>query len=86
MKNRSDRTAAYRLRGILRENPDGVAVPVLQGMLGLKRENSVYAALHSMPDAYIDRWEAVMANGRLATYRQVWCVVPVPAHCPRPGK
>lgn len=86
MRNMSERSFPAKLRVILREKPDGVAVPTLCEMLQAKNDKTVYAALHRMPDAYIDRWETVMRDGRVAAYRQVWCVVPVPENCPRPGK
>lgn len=34
----------------------------------------------AMPDAYIDRWEAVPRR----QYAAVWCVVVPPEDCPRP--
>lgn len=42
--------------------------------------SAVIKTLNCMPDAYIDRWQP--AGPR--RFAAVWCVVDVPAHCPRP--
>jgi hypothetical protein len=64
------------VRVLLRANPDGMTAAQMRVALdGLQK--SIVAALHRMPDAYIDRWDAHCA---------VWCVVVPPEHCPRPRK
>ena len=42
--------------------------------------SAVIKSLNCMPDAYIDRWQRAGAR----RFAAVWCVVDVPAHCPRP--
>lgn len=86
MRTPSDRSYPARLRRLLRDEPDGLAVAALCDALDAKHDKTIYDALHRMPDAYIDRWEPVLTGGRLAGYRQVWRVVDVPPHTPRPGK
>lgn len=76
---RTPSATAYpaRLRKLLRAHPDGLTVASLCAKLNVDRgSKTVYAALHRMPDAYIDRWSP----------SAVWCVVEVPPHTPRPSK
>lgn len=87
MRTPSDRAYPARIRQILRAHPDGLAIPPLCAKLQVdRRSKTVYDALHRMPDAYIDRWEAFATDGRHGGHRAVWRVVEVPAHCPRPEK
>lgn len=78
MNRRTADAYPARLRELLRSNPDGMTTGEMQQALG-GLQKSVAAALHRMPDAYIDRWQ----TGPL---RPVWCVVVPPEHCPRPEK
>lgn len=88
MRTPSDRTYPVRLRKILRAHNNGLSVAEICAALNVERgSKTVYAALHRMSDAYIDRWEpSCTSTGRNRMYRAVWCVVEVPEHCPRPGK
>jgi len=67
------------VREWLRDQPDGASVSELMQVLGRDRA-TIAKELEIMPDAYIDRWRAVRAGD----YEAVWCVVPVPEHCPHP--
>jgi hypothetical protein len=47
----------------------------------VKRDKAnIKKIIRAMPDAYIDRWEAVPRK----QYAAVWCVVVPPEDCPRP--
>lgn len=77
MRTPSANAYPARLRKLLRANPDGMTVGDLCAAIGCERGNkTVYAALHRMPDAYIDRWNR----------SAIWCVVVPPEHCPRPTR
>jgi len=77
MNKRTADAYPARLRELLRANPDGMTVLQMRVALsGLHK--SIAAALHRMPDAYIDRWQSPV--------RPVWCVVVPPENCPRPRK
>lgn len=69
-----------RMRAVLRSHPDGLTVMALADMVGGERKN-VHKRLHTMPDTFIDRWEAVRG-----TYRAIWCIVTPPDHCPHPKR
>ena len=71
-----------RLRELLRQHPDGLAVLEMSERLELPT-NSVLASLKCMPDAYIDRW---FTAGRKKYYSAVWCVVVPPENCPKPKR
>jgi hypothetical protein len=48
----------------------------------LDREpGSIRKLLHTMPDAYIDRWTRFGGMGR---HIAIWCVVVPPENCPSP--
>jgi hypothetical protein len=68
------------IREALLADPDGVIVRRLAERINKPRQ-VIQRALHLMADAYIDRWEP--ATGPFG-YAAVWCVVEVPADCPRP--
>lgn len=68
------------VRNFLKESPDGARVQSIA--LALRRsEKSVRATLYTIPDAYIDRWDN---SRRDKGYDDIWCLAPVPAHCPKP--
>lgn len=67
------------IRAALRTRDDGATLSEMERALGIAQP-SLRRALDAMPDAYIDRWYPV-GKGQFAA---VWCVVPVPEHCPRP--
>lgn len=67
------------IRAALRTRDDGATLSELERALNIA-QSSLYRALNAMPDAYVDRWSPV-GPGQFAA---VWCVVPVPEHCPRP--
>lgn len=67
------------LRARLRACDDGATVRELTDATGIAR-SAICRALQAMPDAYIDRWQPLKSG----TVAAVWCVVPVPEHCPRP--
>lgn len=70
-----------KMRKLLREEPDGMTLKELCGMLQAPYD-SLYDAIYKMPDAYIDRWTE--AN-QYVNSESIWCVVIPPAHCPRPN-
>ena len=71
---------APALRILLRQYPDGLSIAELEAATGYLN-GSITTALHSMPDAYIDRW---LTRGVQGPPRAVWCIVYVPEDCPRP--
>jgi hypothetical protein len=73
-----------QIRKLLRES-DGMTATALCATLDTTKDKhqfkkAVSAALHKMPDAYIDRW--VPAHNNL--WAAVWCVVVPPEDCPKP--
>ena len=67
------------IRALLRANSDGMTIE--QIVWAVKRDKAnVKKNVRSMPDAYIDRWEAAPRK----QYAAVWCVVVPPENCPRP--
>ena len=67
------------IRALLRANSDGMTLE--QIVWAVKRDKAnVKKNVRAMPDAYIDRWEAVPRR----QYAAVWCVVVPPEDCPRP--
>jgi hypothetical protein len=67
------------IRALLRANSDGMTIE--QIVWAVKRDKAnVKKNVRAMPDAYIDRWEAVPRK----QYAAVWCVVVPPEDCPRP--
>ena len=67
------------IRALLRANSDGMTLE--QIVWAVKRDKAnVKKNVRAMPDAYIDRWEAVPRK----QYAAVWCVVVPPEDCPRP--
>ena len=70
------------IRSYLRNNEDGATIAELsQECNALK--NSIYVALKSMPDAYIDRWTEAEQQ---RPYEAIWCVVNPPEDCPYPER
>lgn len=67
------------IRELLRNAEDGLCTSDIAKSVGID-SSSARAALLTMPDAYIDRWDN-KARGPLAA---VWCVVIPPEHCPKP--
>lgn len=72
--------ASTRIRTLLRENDTGLPIADICEALDMRDEN-VRAALSTMPDVYIDRWEKVSSHGPLSA---IWRAVFVPANAPRP--
>jgi len=67
------------IRALLRANSDGMTIE--QIVWAVKRDKAnVKKNVRAMPDAYIDRWEAVPRK----QYAAVWCVVVPPEDCPKP--
>ena len=67
------------IRALLRANSDGMTLE--QIVWAVKRDKAnVKKNVRAMPDAYIDRWEAVPRK----QYAAVWCVVVPPEDCPKP--
>jgi len=67
------------IRALLRANSDGMTLE--QIVWAVKRDKAnIKKIIRAMPDAYIDRWEAVPRK----QYAAVWCVVVPPEDCPRP--
>ena len=68
-----------QIRALLRTHSDGMTLE--QIVWAVKRDKAnVKKNVRAMPDAYIDRWEAVPRK----QYAAVWCVVVPPEDCPRP--
>ena len=68
-----------QIRALLRASSDGMTIE--QIVWAVKRDKAnVKKDVHAMPDAYIDRWEAVPRR----QYAAVWCVVVPPENCPKP--
>ena len=68
-----------QIRALLREHSDGMTLE--QIVWAVKRDKAnVKKNVRAMPDAYIDRWEAVPRK----QYAAVWCVVVPPEDCPKP--
>lgn len=71
------------IRELLRAHPDGLTTTEIALLVPALRDNKAAAkALHTMPDAYIDRW--YLRPGSRAQYTAVWCVVVPPPNCPYP--
>jgi len=70
------------VRAALKAHPDGLTTTQLHQMIKAP-EGRMRAVLHSMPDAYIDRWQY---RGTQRYLSAVWCVVNVPENCPKPEK
>jgi len=67
------------IRALLRASSDGMTIE--QIVWAVKRDKAnVKKNVRAMPDAYIDRWEAVPRR----QYAAVWCVVVPPEDCPKP--
>jgi len=73
---------AATVRATLRFHPDGLTLLEIAHFAGVPYR-AVHRAILKMPDTYIDRWQSPVGKHR---YQAVWCVVPVPANCPRPNK
>jgi len=70
------------IRALLREHSDGLSVRGICLQTGID-DRVVRACLKKMADAYIDRW----VIGRMRRpHEAIWCVVEVPANCPKPTK
>ena len=68
-----------RVRGLLRDHPDGLSAHQIAEVTGIHVSN-VRTALRAMPDVYVDRWEP----GKRGQFVKVWCAVYVPPPCPHP--
>lgn len=77
------RVGHNEVRAKLKEAADGLTVNQIAAITGLEA-SGVRDMLKRMPDTYIDRWE-LTSTGRGGAPAAVWCVVDVPADCPRPG-
>lgn len=67
------------VREVLLANPDGLTAKEIADLIGAKHLPAIYKRLRSMPDAYIDRWDAADAG-----WVSVWQVVKVPPNRERP--
>lgn len=68
-----------QIRALLRTHSDGMTLE--QIVWAVKRDKAnIKKIIRAMPDAYIDRWEAVPRK----QYAAVWCVVVPPEDCPKP--
>lgn len=74
-------TKRAEIRQLLRSHEDGLTVKQIAELISVEPSNAT-AMVQKMPDAYIDRW----VKPRRGPFTAVWCVVDVPAHCPRPTK
>jgi hypothetical protein len=72
--------ATHAVRKLLRDNPDGMDVGTIANNLD-REPGSIRKLLHTMPDAYIDRWTRFGGMGR---HIAIWCVVVPPENCPSP--
>jgi hypothetical protein len=72
--------ATHAVRELLRANPDGMDVGTIANHLD-REPGNIRKLLHTMPDAYIDRWTRFGGIGR---HSAIWCVVVPPENCPRP--
>ena len=72
------------IRKLMREQEslDGYTTNEVVSLLKAPKK-SIYAALRSMPDTYIDRWVVIGRRKRLSS---VWCVVVPPENCPKPER
>lgn len=67
-----------KIRALLNQHSDGLTAPEL-GKLMDKRPTLVRTSLQTMPDAYIDRWQA----GR-TKWIAVWCLHSPPPNAQKP--
>jgi hypothetical protein len=72
--------ATHAVRQLLRDNPDGMDVGTIANNLD-REPGNIRKLLHTMPDAYIDRWTRFGGMGR---HIAIWCVVVPPENCPSP--
>jgi hypothetical protein len=72
------RPMSMNIRIVLEKYPDGLTVPQI-GKVLKKRPSLVRQSIQTMPDAYIDRWEAGASK-----WVSVWCLNPRPPHAPMP--
>ena len=68
-----------QIRALLREHSDGMTLEQIVWVMKRDKAN-IKKIIRAMPDAYIDRWEAVPRR----QYAAVWCVVVPPEDCPKP--
>lgn len=73
-----------QIRALLKNHPDGLTAKQIGQAINRDHKHLHYT-LHTMPDAYIDRWVALNKQYN-HIYSAVWCVVDVPENCPRPKK
>lgn len=80
---RKSRAPALReqLRGDLADGASASALARAIGLQGAQAVRAVHAALRSMPDAYIDRWDETTAP-----MTAIWCVVVPPPHMEKPKR
>jgi hypothetical protein len=67
------------IRALLRAHSDGMTLEQIVWVMKRDKAN-IKKIIRAMPDAYIDRWEAVPRK----QFAAVWCVVVPPEDCPRP--
>ena len=72
------------IRKLMREQEslDGYTTNQVMALLKAPK-TSIYAALRSMPDTYIDRWTECL---RSEPSEAVWCIIIPPQDCPKPRK
>lgn len=76
----NDASRSWRIRILLRNNPNGMTTREVADKLGIDQSN-VIGVLHSMPDTYISRWDPPATRG---PWQSVWQCVTPPPHAPRP--
>lgn len=77
------RSHANRIREFLRTKPEGATTNDIHQAIDIPAW-SVRKSLVGMVDCYIDRW--VILRSARGQYSAIWCIVEVPANCPRPNK
>ena len=70
------------VRKVLQDSADGLTVKQIVELTQIDKD-PLSRILATMPDAYIDRWQASQSRHK---YVAVWCVVIPPANCPKPSE
>ena len=71
-----------RIRKLLTEHPDGLTAKSIGQRLGVRAGVIRRCIDTSMPDCYIDRWDAPVRG----QYQAVYCRAYVPSNCPHPSE
>ena len=70
-----------KIRELLLSSEDGMTIKQICQRLDREYHN-ISKLVKTMPDAYIDRYREWQTN----CYEAIWCVVEVPANCPKPER